>query len=317
VTAIEIVGLAKSYRTRRGEVRALDGLDLSVPEGGVFGFLGPNGAGKTTAIRALVGHLRASRGSVRVLGNEVPGALDRVIDRVGALVETPSFFPAFSGRRNLELLARSRGIALSQVTHAIELVGLTERADSRVVGYSLGMRQRLGVAAALLKDPELLILDEPANGLDPPGMRAMRELVRELGRSGRTVFVSSHLLGEVEQTCDRLAIVNRGRCVATGSVDEILRTATPQHVVRVPGESSPALEALRRGGFSVAADGDGALVVDVEAARAHLVTECLAGAGIYLSRLEPVERSLEDAFLELTGFAPTDDKAAGAEEVPT
>jgi ABC-2 type transport system ATP-binding protein len=314
VTAIEIVGLAKSYRTRRGEVRALDGLDLSVPEGGVFGFLGPNGAGKTTAIRALVGHLRASRGTVRVLGTEVPGSLDRVIDRVGALVETPSFFPAFSGRRNLELLARARGMALSQVTHAIELVGLVERADSRVAGYSLGMRQRLGVAAALLKDPQLLILDEPANGLDPPGMRAMRELVRELGSSGRTVFVSSHLLSEVEQTCDRLAIVNRGRCVATGSVDEILRTATPQHVVRVPGESSPALEALRRGGFTVVSDGEGALVVDVEAARAHLVTECLAGAGIYLSRLEPVERSLEDAFLELTGFSSGDADTPGHAE---
>jgi ABC-2 type transport system ATP-binding protein len=314
VTAIEIVGLAKNYRTRRGAVRALDGLDLSVPEGGVFGFLGPNGAGKTTAIRALVGHLRANRGSVHVLGTEVPGSLARVIDRVGALVETPSFFPAFSGRRNLELLARARGMALPQVTNAIELVGLADRADSRVAGYSLGMRQRLGVAAALLKDPELLILDEPANGLDPPGMRAMRELVRELGRSGRTVFVSSHLLSEVEQTCDRLAIVNRGRCVATGTVDEILRTGKPQHVVRVPGDTSPALESLRTCGFSVAPDGDGALVVDVEAARAHLVTQCLADAGIFLSRLEPVERSLEDAFLELTGFTPSESEVAPAEE---
>jgi ABC-2 type transport system ATP-binding protein len=298
VAAIEIRGLRKTYRG----VVALDGLDLTVPEGGVFGFLGPNGAGKTTTIRALVGHLRAS-GSISMLGVEVPARLAAVIDRVGALVEQPSFFPGFSGRTNLQLLARSRGFPPERVDAALESVGLTERAGSRFTSYSLGMKQRLGVAAVLLKQPELLILDEPSNGLDPGGMAEMRTMIRRVAAEGRTVFVSSHLLSEVQHTCDHVAVVARGRCVATGSVSDLLRGGVSRYRVVVPGgetERNAAAAALQHAGLEVFA-GDGlALVVPTAAERAPEVTRVLAGAGIYLAELSPVERTLEDAFFELT-----------------
>jgi len=298
MAAIEVRGLRKSYRG----VVALDGLDLTVPEGGVFGFLGPNGAGKTTTIRALVGHLRAS-GAISLLGVEVPGGLASVIDRVGALVEQPSFFPGFSGRANLELLARARGFPLERVDAAIEAVGLTERAGSRFNSYSLGMKQRLGVAAVLLKEPDLLILDEPSNGLDPAGMAEMRTMIRRLAAEGRTVFVSSHLLSEVQQTCDHVAVVARGRCVATGSVADLLRGAVSRYRVAVPGgepERNAASAVLQQQGFEVYA-GDGlTLVVGADAERAAGITRALAQAGIYLAELSPVERTLEEAFFELT-----------------
>jgi ABC-2 type transport system ATP-binding protein len=287
-------------------VVALDGLDLTVPEGGVFGFLGPNGAGKTTTIRALVGHLRAT-GSISVLGADVPGALAGVIDRVGALVEQPSFFPGFSGRTNLQLLARSRGFPPERVDAALESVGLTDRAGSRFSSYSLGMKQRLGVAAVLLKEPELLILDEPSNGLDPGGMAEMRTMIRRLAAEGRTVFVSSHLLSEVQHTCDHVAVVARGRCVATGSVTELLRGGVSRYRVVVPGgepERNAASAVLQQQGFEVHA-GDGlSLVVGAEAERAADVTRVLAGAGIFLAELTPVERTLEEAFFELTRDEP-------------
>jgi ABC-2 type transport system ATP-binding protein len=287
-------------------VVALDGLDLTVPEGGVFGFLGPNGAGKTTTIRALVGHLRAS-GSISLLGAEVPRRLAAVADRVGALVEQPSFFPGFSGRTNLQLLARSRGFPLARVEAALDAVGLTERAGSRFTSYSLGMKQRLGVAAVLMKEPELLILDEPSNGLDPAGMAEMRTIIRGVAAEGRTVFVSSHLLSEVQHTCDHVAVVARGRCVATGSVAELLRGGTSRYRVVVPGgelERNTASAALQQAGFDVHA-GDGlSLVVAAGAERAAEVTRALGGAGIWLAELSPIERTLEEAFFELTRDAP-------------
>jgi ABC-2 type transport system ATP-binding protein len=305
--AIEITGLRKLYGSRR-PVIALDGLDLEVPRGGVFGFLGPNGAGKTTTIRALVGHLRADSGSVRVLDADVHRALATVIDRVGAFVEQPSFFPGFSGRRNLALLARSRGIPLGRVDQALDAVGLLERADTRFASYSLGMKQRLGVAAVLLKDPELLILDEPANGLDPAGILEMRTMVRRLGAEGRTVFVSSHNLTEVQQTCDRVAVVARGRCVTSGPVADLLRGEVARHRVRVPGgpdEVDRAAALLRDQGMTVEQDEGGALIVGLGRADAHAVTRVLAGAGIYLGELSPIERTLEEAFLELTREEPS------------
>jgi ABC-2 type transport system ATP-binding protein len=302
MAAIEVRGLRKAYRG----VVALDGLDLTVPEGGVFGFLGPNGAGKTTTIRALVGHLRAT-GSISLLGVEVPGGLGSVIDRVGALVEQPSFFPGFTGRTNLELLARSRGFSKERVDAALETVGLTDRAGSRFNSYSLGMKQRLGVAAVLLKEPELLILDEPSNGLDPAGMAEMRTMIRRLAAEGRTVFVSSHLLPEIQQTCDHVAVVARGRCVASGSVADLLRGAVSRYRVVVPGgeaERNQASAVLQQHGLEVFA-GDGlSLLVGADAERAAEVTRMLAGAGIYLSELSPVERTLEEAFLELTRDEP-------------
>ncbi len=303
MNAIEITGLTKTYRTRRGVVQAVAGLDLSVPTGGVHGFLGANGAGKTTSIRALVGHLRASSGDIRLLGARIPHDLPKVIDRVGALVEQPSFFPNFSGRRNLALLAKSRGIPKSRIGAALETVGLSERADSRFATYSLGMKQRLGVASVLLKDPEVLILDEPANGLDPPGILEMRTLLRRLGDEGRTVFVSSHILSEVEQTCDRITVIARGKQIKTGTVHELLASADAKFHVRVPGgerERHVAATVLTSAGYEVLVDATGELFVAVDEAHSDMVTKALADASIFVSLLAPVERSLEDVFLELT-----------------
>jgi ABC-2 type transport system ATP-binding protein len=296
--AIEFEDVRVTYRSRRGPVAALAGLDLSVPEGGVFGLLGANGAGKTTAIRAAVGLLRGGRGRVRLLGEDVPARIATAMDRVGALVEQPSFFPNFSGRRNLELLARTRGIGPTRVDSVLDRVGLGARADTRFATYSLGMKQRLGIAAALMKDPELLVLDEPANGLDPPGILEVRNLMQSFATEGRTVLVSSHILAEVEHVCDRVAIVARGRCIATGRVADLLRGTTARFRVRADDPRASAV--LSSGGWTVAPDGDGSVLVDVDPSRSQDVTSTLAAAGIYLSELSPVSRSLEDVFLELT-----------------
>ncbi len=298
---IEVQGLRKTYRRLRGgTIVALDGLDLTVPEGGVFGFLGPNGAGKTTAIRCLVGLIRPTAGDVRVLGAPVPSALPSVISNIGAIVETPALFPNFSGRRNLRLMARTAGIGYDKVEHVLAEVGLTERAGQTVKGYSLGMRQRLGLAAALLKDPKLLILDEPANGLDPSGIRAMRDLIRRMGDEGRTVFLSSHLLSEIEQTCDRVALLTKGRCIASGSVGEILKLGQQAggHIVQVP-DPRAAADVLAAAGMSATLQGSELLVATGEHGPAH-INEVLGRNGIWLSGLRPQSRTLEDVFLELT-----------------
>ncbi len=303
MAAIEFDDVRVSYRTRRGVVTALAGLDLTVPEGGVFGFLGANGAGKTTAIRAAVGLLRGARGRIQVLGADAPRGLGRVMDQVGAIVEQPSFFPNFSGRRNLELLARSRGLN-DDVDGVLDHVDLLERVDSRYATYSLGMKQRLAMAAALLKDPRLLIFDEPANGLDPAGMLEVRTLMRSLAAEGRTVFVSSHILSEVEQTCDRVAIVAKGRCIAEGKVDELLRAKTGRYRVKVAGDLNGHVAGVLGGaGWTATSDGDDALIVDIGDTESHEITRCLAAAGMYVSELTPVSRSLEDVFLELTETA--------------
>ena len=296
--AIEFEDVRVSYRSRRGRIPALAGLDLSVPEGGVFGFLGANGAGKTTAIRAAVGLLRGAQGRVRMLGSDIPHALPTAIDRVGALVEQPSFFPNFTGRRNLELLGRARGIGPKRVAATLARVGLGARADTRFGTYSLGMKQRLGIAAALMKDPDLLILDEPANGLDPPGILEVRTLMRSFAAEGRTVFVSSHILSEIEHSCDRVAIIAHGKCIAAGRVSELLQGTNARFRVRV--DDPRARDVLAAGGWTVGADDDGVLVVDVDPSRSHEVTGTLAQAGIYLSELTPISRSLEEVFLELT-----------------
>src|SRR6266516_4230854 len=228
MSVIETHGLRKAYsRLRGGRTVALDGLDLSVPEGGVFGFLGPNGAGKTTTIRCLLGLVRPTSGDCRLMGADSQRDLHSVIGRVGSIVETPALFPRFSGRRNLRLLARLDGIGRKRVDEALERVGLAARANHPVKTYSLGMKQRLGIAAALLKDPALLILDEPANGLDPAGIKEVRDLIRSLGDEGRMVFLSSHLLAEVQTVCDRVAILSRGRCIASGAVSEVLARGHP------------------------------------------------------------------------------------------
>src|SRR6476620_5137109 len=216
---IEIEGLRKEYRRLRGgHTVAVAGLDLSVPVGGVFGFLGPNGAGKTTTIRCLLGLVRPSSGELSMLGADVQRSLPSVISRVGSIVEAPAMFPRFSGRRNLEILARIHGEGDAAIEASLERVGLRDRADDPVKAYSLGMKQRLAIAATLLRDPSLLILDEPANGLDPAGIVEVRELLRSLGAEGRTIFVSSHILSEVQQTADHVAIVAKGKLIKAGQI---------------------------------------------------------------------------------------------------
>ena len=225
MSMIEIEGLHKEYRRLRGgRTVAVDGLDLSVPEGGVFGFLGPNGAGKTTTIRCLLGLVRPSSGRLSLLGADVGHALPSVIGRVGSIVEAPAMFPRFTGRRNLEILARIHGEGDAAIDASLERVGLRDRAKDPVKTYSLGMKQRLAIAATLLRDPSLLILDEPANGLDPAGIVEVRELLRSLGAEGRTIFVSSHILSEVQQTADHVAIVAKGKLIKAGPVNEVLAT---------------------------------------------------------------------------------------------
>ncbi|MDQ4098698.1 MAG: ABC transporter ATP-binding protein [Actinomycetota bacterium] len=298
---IELAGLRKEYRRfRRPPVVALDGLDLSVPEGGVFGFLGPNGSGKTTTIRCLLALARPTSGACRVLGVDAQADLPRVISRIGSLVETPGLFPGMSGRRNLALLDRIQGIGPSPVQQILERVGLADRANDLVRGYSLGMRQRLGIAIALLKDPELLVLDEPANGLDPAGIKEVRELLRSLGREGRTVFVSSHLLSEVQQTCDRVAVLARGRCVASGPVDDVLVSRRARGLVVRLTHLERGLAALTEAGITATLH-DGYLRVDLPPADAEQVTRALVRRRLYLTELRPEELSLESVFLELTG----------------
>jgi ABC-2 type transport system ATP-binding protein len=302
VAIIEVEGLRKEYRRLRGDTTvALDGLDLSVPEGGVFGFLGPNGSGKTTTIRCLLGLVRPSAGRCRMLGVPVPDDLATVVGGVGSIVESPAFFPNFSGRRNLLLLARLHGMGRREVDTVLDQVGLGSRAKDPVKAYSLGMRQRLGLAAALLKDPALLILDEPANGLDPAGIKEIRDLLRRLGAEGRTVFVSSHILSEVQQVCDRVAILSRGRCVAAGPVGEVLSAGRTTGLVVRLADASAGMAALRDAGVVAALQADGSLLVDLPAGDGARVTRLLAERGLYLSELRPEEIDLETVFLELTG----------------
>jgi ABC-2 type transport system ATP-binding protein len=300
MAVIEASGLSKRYRRlRKGTTVAVDGLDLEVSEGGVFGFLGPNGAGKTTTVRCLLGLVRPTSGSCRLLGADPQrGELHRVVDRVGSIVETPALFPGFSGRRNLELLGMPSSIGRTDVVRVLERVGLAARADDRVKTYSLGMKQRLGIAAALLKDPEVLILDEPANGLDPAGIREVRQLLKSLGAEGRTVFVSSHILSEVQQTCDRVAILARGRCITSGAVDEVLAGDSTGLFV-VVDDPARAGRLLGAAGISWTADGAG-LLVDLPPAEGPRVTKTLADGGLYLSELRPRSGDLESVFLKLT-----------------
>ncbi|MFD3401002.1 ABC transporter ATP-binding protein [Kribbella sp. NPDC058693] len=291
---VEVSGLTKRY----GDTLAVDGVDLTVLPGEVYGFLGPNGAGKTTTLRILTGLIAPTSGSVRVLGGK-PGQSD-VLGRTGSMIESPAFYPYLSGLDNLRLLAEYAGVARQRIDEVLELVDLADRAKDRFSTYSLGMKQRLGVAAALLKDPELVILDEPTNGLDPAGMRDMRRLIRELGTGGRTVLLSSHLLGEVQQICDRVGIINFGRMVAEHNVDEL--RGEQELVVRAdPKDQAQAILAR----FGSVHQYDDTLRVAVDPARAAEVNSVLVGAGIAVSELHMTERALEDIFFELT----TEEKA--------
>jgi ABC-2 type transport system ATP-binding protein len=303
--AVEMTAVCKTYRRRgRPPQRALDDLDLVVDHGGVHGFLGPNGSGKTTTIRVLLGLVSADSGVTRLLDRPVPAGLPEVIGGVGALVETPLFFPNFSGRLNLRLLAEAAGVSRARVDECLEIVELTDRADDRFKGYSLGMKQRLGIAAALLKQPRLLILDEPSNGLDPAGIRDVRELIRRLGRDGHTtVLLSSHLLAEIQQVCDSVSILARGRRVASGAVSEVLASRSSSDVrVRVP-DAAAAAGVLQHAGFAVSPPDapDGRTVLVQATGSPADITRVLAQQGIYLEELTPLTADLETAFLAITG----------------
>ena len=299
MAVVEIRGAHKTYRRwRKPPEHAVRGLDLTVEPGGVFGFLGPNGSGKTTTIRLLLGLVRPDSGSLKMLGRSVPGELPLVMGRVGSLVETPLFFPNFSGRLNLSLLARASGIPAVRVDEMLELVDLRARAEDRVKGYSLGMKQRLGIAAALLKNPELLILDEPGNGLDAAGIREVRELIKHLGTIGVTVLLSSHQLGEVQQVCDRVAIMSHGQVIASGSVAELLASKTTGDVRVRLTDPLAGRDVLLRNGFSVSALEDSWRVGGVQDPAA--VTKVLSDAGLYLTELSPIAADLESVFLDLT-----------------
>jgi ABC-type multidrug transport system ATPase subunit len=308
--AIETEGLRKTYRRRKGRTVAVDGLDLTVPEGGVFGFVGPNGSGKTTTIRCLLGLVRPTGGRAAMLGVPVPNGLPEKISSIGAIVESPALFLTMSGRENLRLRAAIDGIGVRQVDEVLERVGLADRSRDAVKKYSLGMRQRLALAAVLLKDPALLILDEPANGLDPAGIRNVRTLLRSLGDEGRTVFLSSHVLAEVEHICDSVAILRRGRCVAQGKVAEVMASAARGTAMLVTLDDLDAgHRVLRRAALPVERQ-NGFLRVGVGADGAARITETLAAERLWVTELRSEERTLEDLFLELTDDAELTEEVA-------
>ena len=296
---IETTGLRKEFRTRRGRhVIAVQDLDLAVPAGGVHGFLGPNGSGKTTTIRMLLGLARASDGEMRLFGRPVPSQLPAVMRRIGAVVEQPKFVPTFTGRKNLELLAGTIGVPDSRVDAALDRVGLGGRDRERFKGYSLGMKQRLAIAATLLKSPDLLILDEPTNGLDPAGIRDIRDMIRGLGESGVTVLLSSHILAEVQQVCRSVSIIGNGRLLASGPVDELVGRGAGGTTHVSVADRETAAGHLSSAGYRVTRDGD-VLVVDGAQDPAD-ITRVLAEQRLYVSELTPVRADLESVFLQLT-----------------
>jgi ABC-2 type transport system ATP-binding protein len=290
---IETRELTKRYGQR---IVAVDRLALWVRRGEVYGFLGPNGAGKTTTLRMLLGLVRPTSGSALVLG--APPGSPESLARVGALIESPTFYPFLSGRDNLRVLARYSGTSEARIGQVLEEVDLAARAGDRFGTYSLGMKQRLGIAAALLKDPELLILDEPTNGMDPAGMAEMRSFIRNLGRGRRTVLLSSHLMNEVEQVSDRVGVISRGTLVREGTVDE-LRGRESLWVRAEPLEAAERVLATVRGAEHVARL-DGGLRITVDPAAAATVNRALVEAGIEVAELRPERDSLEKIFLELT-----------------
>jgi ABC-2 type transport system ATP-binding protein len=305
---IETTALRKVYRSGGRRTVAVDDLDLSVPAGGVHGFLGPNGSGKTTTIKMLLGLTRPTKGEMRLFGLQVPAQLPQVIDRVGAIVEEPHFVPTFSGRKNLSLLARSIGVPRTTVDSVLRQAGLADRAREPFATYSLGMKQRLAIAGALLKSPDLLILDEPTNGLDPAGIRGIRDLIRELGESGVTVLLNSHILAEVQQVCHSVSIVGRGRMLASGRVEDLLGEAVSRTRVGV-ADPQGARHFLEAAGYTVTRQGD---LLEVEGhEHPEEITKLLASKGVYVTELTAVRPTLESFFLKLTGRpAPSEDAPA-------
>jgi ABC-2 type transport system ATP-binding protein len=290
---IETRELGKRYN---GRIVAVDKLSLCVQRGEVYGFLGPNGAGKTTTLRMLLGLVRPTSGSALVLG--APPGSPESLARVGALIESPTFYPFLSGRDNLRVLARYSGAPEARIEAVLGEVDLAGRGGDRFGTYSLGMKQRLGIAGALLKDPELLILDEPTNGMDPAGMAEMRGFIRNLGQGRRTVLLSSHLMSEVEQVSDRVGVISKGELVREGTVDE-LRGRESLWVRAEPLEQAERVLGAVRGVEEVARL-DGGLRIAADLAAAPTINRVLVEAGIAVGELRPERDSLEKIFLELT-----------------
>jgi ABC-2 type transport system ATP-binding protein len=302
---LEVRGLAKHY----GELVAVDGVDLTVDEGDVYGYLGPNGAGKTTSLRMMLGLIRPTAGTVRLFGRD-PQAGVSALEGVAGFVEEPRFYPYLTGRRNLELLAAfDGGGAAGRIDEVLEVVELADRAKDKVRGYSHGMRQRLGIAAALLRAPRLLLLDEPTTGLDPAGMRDMRALVRRLADSGMTVVLSSHLLGEVEEVCDRVAIIRSGSVVYEGAIAELKRTGVGGYRVRTTDDQRALQVCAAQPGVSDARATTGGVRFTAAEQVVAQLSVALVEAGLALVELVPEAASLEELFFRLTEGA--DAPAAG------
>jgi ABC-2 type transport system ATP-binding protein len=308
--AVVTTGLTKEF----GQRRVVDELDLAIPSGSVCGFVGPNGAGKTTTIRMLLGLIRPTSGTGQILQGDLHHPAS-YLAHVGALIESPAFYPSLSGRDNLLALVRLGQLPPSAIPQVLERVGLADRADDRFSRYSLGMKQRLGIAAALLPDPSLLLLDEPTNGLDPAGIVEMRSLIRSLADEGMTIFVSSHLLSEIEHICDHVVMISNGRSVFQGSVAELYGTRTSELVIRP--EEAGRLDDLAqlladRGLTARIEESSGTVVVPDAVALAGALNRAAFEVGIVIAHLAERERSLEDAYFALTGTHSGDVETVGA-----
>jgi len=302
-TPVVATGLTKRY----GDIVAADGVDLTVERGDVFGFLGPNGAGKTTSLRMLLGLIRPTSGNAELFGRDPMLFGAKALEGVAGFVEGPRFYPYLSGRRNLRLLADyDEPVSRSRIDGVLELVELSDRAKDRVGGYSHGMRQRLGIAASLLREPKLLLLDEPATGLDPAGMRDMRDLIRRLAAEGITILLSSHLLYEVEELCNRVAIIRKGSIIYHGPLGDLLATAASGYSLKTRDPERARLLLLgQRGVDNVVADGDTLRFAADEDTVAAL-TVALGQARIPILQLVPETASLEDLFLGMTDGESSD-----------
>lgn len=290
--AVRTSGLTKRY----GERTAVNDVSMTVRRGEVYGFLGPNGAGKTTTLRMILGLIRPTAGSAEVLGRQA--GLPEVTRSVGALIEGPGFYPYLSGRDNLRVMAHYRGLPTKAVDAALERVDLTRRCQDRFKSYSLGMKQRLGVASALMGEPEMIVLDEPTNGLDPAGMADMRTLIDELAGDGQTVVLSSHLLTEVQEVCDRIGVINGGRLLRESTVAE-LRGSSSLRVHALPVDRALTVARRLAGGDGVRMDGE-RLLLDVPGSAAPLLARELVDAGLDVHEVVALERTLESVFFELT-----------------
>lgn len=309
---LRTVGLSKRY----GQRLALDGLNIEVRRGRVFGFLGPNGSGKTTTIALALGLIAPTAGHVELFGLDTRVHRSEALRRVGTTLEGTSYFPHLSARTNLILWARMGGnVTEEKIDATLARVGLADRARDKVRNYSLGMKQRLAVAAAIMHEPEMVILDEPTNGLDPAGIREFRALVRELATGGTTVFVSSHILSEVEQMCDDVAILKTGRLITQGPVTSLLRAAMASSLLLRTTDDARAAEALAAAPWvtSVARQ-DGRLIVETAAEQAAAVSRMLAERQIWIEEMRPQEGTLEDFFLDVTGTRPASDASTSDRE---